>query len=299
MQPQFRFQPIAFSWVALHPDPKGVIQFMGGAFFGSFPTLFYRYFLRQIYEAGYTIVALPFRFTFRHWSVAIALLEEQRVLRSALIDIAKRSGYAYEVYERSESYSWIGHSVGCKYIALLELLSDNSWQENTIACFESGRAKQTLQQINESPVDGGICGQRSLLMAPDISDTDSAIPKPIARIVDALGLGVQPNRRQTLCLIEQSHLFNLTAMISFHQDSIAGNIQAQDETKSDVVWLVRHLSDRDLPFVELPGKHLEPIGIRIGNSIVDLNPLDKFIVPLSRRKLESTVLMLLEKLKQR
>jgi len=52
MQSSFRFQPLLFSWVALHPKPKGVIQFVGGAFFGSFPTLFYRYFLSQLFEAG-------------------------------------------------------------------------------------------------------------------------------------------------------------------------------------------------------------------------------------------------------
>ena len=31
-----KFQPIAHSWVALHPEPKGIIQFIGGAFFGRF-----------------------------------------------------------------------------------------------------------------------------------------------------------------------------------------------------------------------------------------------------------------------
>ena len=52
MPSHLHFQPISFSWVALHPQPKGVIQFMGGAFFGSFPTVFYRYFLGQLFESG-------------------------------------------------------------------------------------------------------------------------------------------------------------------------------------------------------------------------------------------------------
>jgi hypothetical protein len=45
METKIRFQPLSFSWVAIHPNPKGVVQFIGGAFFGTFPTVFYRYFL--------------------------------------------------------------------------------------------------------------------------------------------------------------------------------------------------------------------------------------------------------------
>jgi hypothetical protein len=41
MSNSFKFQPVSFSWVAVHPQPKGVVQFIGGTFFGSLPTLFY------------------------------------------------------------------------------------------------------------------------------------------------------------------------------------------------------------------------------------------------------------------
>ena len=45
---------------------------------------------------------------------------------------------------------------------------------------------------------------------------------------------------------------------------------------------------------EIIGKHLEPVGIKVGNYIVDLNPLDKFIQPISGRCLEQIALHLLE-----
>lgn len=297
---RFHFQPISFSWVALHPDPKGVIFFIGGAFFGTFPTLFYRYLLQSIFESGYTIVALPFRFTFQHWLVATGLLQEQRQLRPVLIEMAHRAGYCTDVYRDAKNYFWIGHSLGCKYVALLELLSDDQWQENSRACLKPKQATQTIKQVSGVlPTRTGILDQPSILMAPDISDTDSAIPKPLAKLVNALGLGVNPSRRQTQCLIENSRLFNLTALISFDHDTIAGRLQDQDETKSDVRWLLNHLSDRNPPQAELSGKHLEPVGVRVGQWIVDLNPLDKFVAPLSRRHVEATVLMFLEKLAQR
>ena len=73
-----KFQPVAHSWVALHPEPKGVIQFIGGAFFGTFfPMFFYRSLLRGVFEDGYTIVVLPFNFTFDHYAEAGFLIKEQ------------------------------------------------------------------------------------------------------------------------------------------------------------------------------------------------------------------------------
>ena len=301
MQPSFRFQPLSFSWVALHPQPKGVIQFVGGAFFGSFPTLFYRYFLSQLFEAGYTIVALPFRFTFRHWSVALSLLDEQQRLQPEIITLAARSGYETDVYRHPENYTWIGHSLGCKYIALLELLSGDQWQANLQACIPPGQAQVQRQQISDRLGNrSAIRNQRSLLLAPDISDTESAIPvKSLAKLLDRLGLGVLPDRQQTLCLIDRSRLFNLTGLISFDRDTIAGSVNDQDEATSDVLWLVKHLKRQHLIQTELAGKHLEPIGVRIGQWLVDLNPLDKFIKPLWLRDLEPVTLGILKTLEER
>ncbi|HEY9861594.1 MAG TPA: DUF1350 family protein, partial [Candidatus Obscuribacterales bacterium] len=104
MQPEFKFQPVSFSWVALHPEPKGVVQFIGGAFFGTFPTVFYRYFLRKIFEQGYTIVALPFRFSFHHWSIAASLFAEQSRLRTELTTLAQHSGYQHRIYQDNSCY---------------------------------------------------------------------------------------------------------------------------------------------------------------------------------------------------
>lgn len=79
LQTLLRFQLVSSSWVALHPHPKGIIQFVGGAFFGSFPTFYYRQFLSQLWAGGYSLIAFPFQFTFRHWPVAWKLLQEQAI----------------------------------------------------------------------------------------------------------------------------------------------------------------------------------------------------------------------------
>jgi hypothetical protein len=169
----FRFQPLSFSWVALHPQPKGIVQFIGGAFFGTFPTVFYRYFLRRLFESGYTIFALPFRFSSRHLPIAVSLLQEQENLRQAVIELAKREGFDYEIYQQKSNYFWVGHSLGCKYIALLEFLSDPQYQKIINSCVsENKSASQNLDKDHISIKD-----QPSLLLAPDISNTESAITR--------------------------------------------------------------------------------------------------------------------------
>lgn len=302
MPPVFRFTPVSFSWVAIHPEPKGVIQFIGGAFFGTFPTVFYRYFLRTLFDEGYTIVALPFRFSFRHWDIAIGLLKEQEVLRKELSTIAGNS-----FYQKKANYFWLGHSLGCKYIALLEFLSGEQWKQIIESCTE----KQAYQQVEAILDSAGlesasILSQPSLLVAPDISNTESAIPiEAIAHFLDRVGLGVLPTRKQTQCFIERSQLFNLTALISFDKDTIAGSVMDRDKSQqiqenSDVLWLFQQLKTRKFPIlhIELEGKHLEPLGVKIGKYIVDLNPLDKFIELLSGRLLERYAAKFLVQLRQ-
>jgi hypothetical protein len=133
-----------------------------------------------------------------------------------------------------------------------------------------------------------------LLLAPDISNTESAIPiRAVARWLDKLKLGVLPTREQTQCYVASSSLFNLMALISFEKDTVAGNLGDKDRSEeiqknSDVLWFFRQLQNRQAPLLcqELPGKHLEPVGVQVGPYVVDLNPLDKFIEPIAQRWLE-------------
>lgn len=302
MPPVFRFIPKSFSWVAIHPEPKGVIQFIGGAFFGTFPTVFYRYFLQNLFDEGYTIIALPFRFSFRHWPIAIGLLKEQEALRKELSSITGNN-----LYHDKANYFWLGHSLGCKYIALLEFLSSQNWRQIIESCVGKQAYKQIEALLDAAHLeDGTILDQPSLLVAPDISNTESAIPVPnIARFLDRVGLGVLPTREQTQCFVERSSLFNLTALISFEQDAIAGSVKDEFKSKeiqknSDVLWLFQQLKNKNFPVanVELQGKHLEPIGVKVGKYVADLNPFDKFIELISGRLLERYSIQLLAQLRK-
>jgi Protein of unknown function (DUF1350) len=308
MPPVFRFSPVSFSWVAIHPQPKGVIQFIGGAFFGTFPTVFYRYFLQTLFEAGYTIVALPFRFSFQHWSISIDLLKEQEILRPELAKIATRLEYESDIYQQKSNYYWLGHSLGCKYIALLEFLSGQEWQQVANPCIGSEIDRQIETIVTNAGIENAsILNQPSLLVAPDISNTESAIPIPaIASFLDRIGWGVKPSRAQTQCFIERSRLFNLTALISFDKDTLAGSEtdrfkSAKVRQNSDVLWTIDQLKQRKFPILnqELSGKHLAPLGVRIGEYLIDLNPFDKFIEQLKSRQLEQCAIQFLDELAKR
>ena len=310
-EPKFKFMPLSFSWVAIHPKPKGVIQFIGGALFGSFPTVFYNYFFKKLYAAGYTIIAFPFRFTFDHWSVSLQLLREHYVLRQAIIKQVINLGYDPEVYLKDANYRWVGHSLGCKYILLLELLSgfesynanDLTWSEiwqkikpnlphdNDEQVLKVDRQlekfKDRVENIYdewlkirkniEALVGHGVDltglflrNEPNLLVAPDISDTDSAIPiEAVARLVDRLRRGVQPTKKQTQLLIENSCLFSLTSILAFEKDLIAGNLQNLTGD-SDVAWLVSNLQPRLKGVEELNfAYHLEPHGYQVAQYVFD------------------------------
>lgn len=312
MNKVFKFRTISHSWVAIHPNPKGVVQFIGGAFFGTFPTVFYRYLLKILFEEGYTIVALPFRFSFRHWPIAISLLREQGILAEEISQVANNLNYQVDIYKDRKKYYWIGHSLGCKYITLLEFFSSDQWSKILQESVQD--SKNQFQQIEYSIQDipvkqRSIKGQPSLLIAPDISDTQSAIPQPlafIARFLDRIGLGVLPTRKQTQCFVEKSLLFNLTALISFDKDTIAGskndyNKDIETQKNSDVLWLRGQLKDRKFPILheELPGKHLEPMGIQVGNYIFKNFRLHKLTKFITDRELEAIAISFLNELKQR
>jgi len=266
----FKFYPLSFSWVAPHPQPKGVMQFIGGAFFGSFPTVFYRYLLEQLYLDGYTIIALPFRFTFNHWSVASSLLREQQTLRPLLEQLAAQLGYESTVYRQSSRYSWVGHSLGCKYIALLELLAGDPDETFQLIETYGKRPQAQTQAIQQSlqNVSITIRDQPSLLLAPDIGDTADAIKLPfLPALLDHFGWGVLPTKKGTFDFIQHSSLFHLTAMLSFRDDHIAGSETLPPGIDNTVRTLLESLKSK-LLHQEIEGAHLRPLGLALGRFVV-------------------------------
>ncbi|NEQ46584.1 MAG: DUF1350 domain-containing protein [Leptolyngbya sp. SIOISBB] len=267
---KFRFRPLQFNWVAIHPRPKGVIYFIGGAGFGSFPTLFYRYILRRLFQEGYTIVALPFRFTFNHWSVAVQMVQDQEQFLAAIHQEATSLNYSenLDIYIstepdqlRSGNYFWLGHSLGCKYIALLEILSDSEKtriDRAISACIKDKRQVEKLgRDLEKVDLEKlSLCNQPSILMAPIITGVEGAIPiRALAHLVKKF-VDVNPNETDTKCMIRSSKLFHYTGMVGFREDKE----QAKAET---INFLLEALPKEPFPpiYEQLNGGHLAPLNL--------------------------------------
>lgn len=245
-----RFQPLHFGWVALPPQPKAVVVFIGGAFFGTYPTFFYRGFLRVLYDLGYAVVALPFRFTFRHWDIAISLsiylAELKKEVNALLASTDSNGGLQEQNTETRLPYLWVAHSLGCKYVALLELLSENEDMSSMLAIKEaftevdSRQLKDLVAKLALIEVDQlSLLNQPQLLVDPVIASLDAAIPwKPLEKIFAPL-LKVIPSRETTFRLIEKSKLFSLTKIFSLHS-----------KTAQDTISRLRQV-DRKPPFLPL------------------------------------------------
>lgn len=257
MDAKFNLKPIGFSWVSIHPNPIGVVQVIGGIFFGSFPSIFYRHLLRQLFDAGYTVIATPYQFTSNHWKVAIKLVKKRIRVVAAIKKRAEKLGYDFSIYNedpksRKANYFWVGHSVGCKYIALLELLADletRGFSKSLGKCVGENQFKQIQSSLGKTDLaDISIKNQPSVLLAPAITGIESAVPiRFLADLIKRIGLDVKPNVEETHCLIHNSNLFNLEGIVSYKEDNIA---------RDTILWLKDNI--RPAVFSVLSGGHLAP-----------------------------------------
>lgn len=276
--------------IAFHPEPKGIIQFIGAFVFGSFPECSYKYLFQYLYNQGYSLIVycFPFEpFNFKHWPIAINLLIDSYKVRAEIIQrLHEKSPDQLDFYTRDSNYFWLGHSLGCKYILLLEILSDNDCERRNAVlqrCFKDRcqsedeeseslnmgikHVESTKKRVSEGiernierafHFNNFIRDQPSLLLAPEINNTVQIFNMSI-RPSSRLGF---PNRDETKCLVENGiELFNFMGMISFNLDSIA---------KDDVDFLKDRLQVRYFPHFlhkTFLGYHFEPQGMYIENLV--------------------------------
>ncbi|BAU62664.1 hypothetical protein STA3757_00140 [Stanieria sp. NIES-3757] len=210
MEFNFKFQPISFSWVAVHPRPLGIINFIGEVGFGAFPTIFYRHFLKGLYYQGYTIIARPIYSHWNCWTGAINLMNESLNynLFSGIFAEAKRLGYNSEIYLKNYNSKqlnnfWLGHGLGCQYLILLEIISNLNQEKYRIFLNEYLDKKQT-KAINEyfnliQDKQFSIINEPSIFISP--------------KIIGGCKTLNQLTEEEIYNLIKYSDLFNCLGMI--------------------------------------------------------------------------------------
>jgi len=90
-------------------EAKGVVHFLGGAFVGAGSQLTYRYLLERFADAGYVVVATPFRLSFEYLSVC----EKIEASYDAALEEAAARGYG------DLDCIAVGHSCGALLHALI------------------------------------------------------------------------------------------------------------------------------------------------------------------------------------
>ena len=284
------FRPIKFDWVAIHPAPIGIIQFIGGAFFGAFPTIFYRSLLKCLFSLGYTIIAKPYKFTFNHWSVVMDLLDSQLNLFQMIQFEAEKLEYrGIELYQKyidaiinpkivldKGTYFWLGHSLGCKYIALLELLSILESVNPAEAKLRAKIRAAADKYVNFNAYKtASLTNQSMILLAPVLADLKNAIPVPFLAQLFSPILKVVPSERETQELIFDASSRNARR---FHYIVDITGFRGDIRAKETIQWLETFQSlyfggfnpRRSVQYAPL-GAHLSPMGIRdIDDGIIDV-----------------------------
>jgi len=104
------------AWVAharTARKPRAVVHFLGGAFAGAAPQVAYHLSIELLAEAGFTVVATPYRLTFKHLDCAQRMAADF----AAAVEELRRGGRSYLVPAAAPVVG-VGHSNG----ALLHLL---------------------------------------------------------------------------------------------------------------------------------------------------------------------------------
>ncbi|AFY68867.1 protein of unknown function DUF1350 [Thalassoporum mexicanum PCC 7367] len=128
------------NWVLTPPKPKGVIHFLGGAFFAAAPHIAYRRLLEKLASYGYVIVATPFaNNTFDHGQIAAETYKTFQKARSKLfLDY-------FPVYG-------LGHSMGCKVHLLLNCYYNCDRTGNMFIAYNNYSAKRSVPFFKELAV---------------------------------------------------------------------------------------------------------------------------------------------------
>lgn len=171
----------------------------------------------------------PFGFRFITGLCALSFLENQHYILREIEEEAIKQGFDPTLYTEVRETAniekkpfqeyWVGHSLGCKYIGLLELLTDFEIFDRKDAlcqCVGHPQAQYIDTLIDKSSLETiSLYNQPSILLDPVISDLDNAVPIRALQRLFSRVVKVLPSRKETFYLVNRERLFSLTSIISF------------------------------------------------------------------------------------
>ena len=155
------WKQIEENWVMTPAKPKGVIHFLGGAFFAAAPHVAYGRVLEQLAQNNYAIVATPFlNNTFDHRQIARDVNTSFRKARSKLfLDYFPVFG--------------MGHSMGCKIHLLINSLYKPTRAGNIYIAYNNYSADRSIPFFKE--LAGTIPEMSSMEFTPTPKETEQLV----------------------------------------------------------------------------------------------------------------------------
>lgn len=221
------------TWFLLPSQPRAVVHFLGGAFVGVAPQLFYNRLLEELARMGMAIIATPYSTDIDHAQLALTAVQS---LRSSL---------HRKALEHLPVFG-LGHSLGCK-LQILSCLTDPS--------VGAQRQGNILLAYSNAGLDQALPLLRLLFQTwPQQQVTDlwrmwmgSSSP-PMNLWVE-----FEPSPTETNRLIEEQYPVRNNLLLEFRQDDI-----------DDIPLLYQQLCRRFPGHTEwqhLEGDHLTPLGL--------------------------------------
>ena len=220
------WQQVENNFVLTPTQPKGVIHFLGGAFFAAAPHISYSRTLETLAQAGYVIVATPFvNSTFDHRQIAMDVHKSFKRTRSKLfLDYFPLFG--------------MGHSMGCKIHLLINSLYPSERTGNIFIAYNNYGAKQSIPLFKEF---AGTIPEMSIM---------EFTPSPL----------------ETMELINQSYEVENNLLVKFVDDDIdeiavlATQLQRKFNSKVKVQTLPgTHLTSMGIDLKWQAGKSFTPV----------------------------------------
>lgn len=281
------------------PTPAGVIHFLGGAFVGAAPHLTYRYLLESLSDAGYVVVATPYRLDFDYVRSCDSILSK---FDAIAVELAAEYGPVPVI--------GLGHSCGALLQVLItSLFPDAPRAANILISFNNRPAQQSIPGLDEfigpfselvmtegeqgTNIRSSISGLRTLLESSLKSYADSQLSPaflgkevlPILRqgieIVDQIppllseiASGVReflPTPVDTKEVCRRMYRARRTLLIKFDNDDLDESIQIEKVLReaNTIMRMKRPMVEMEVELKILTGSHITPL-----TADIILNPPD-------------------------
>jgi len=243
------WQTDGHTWFLLPAQPRAVIHFLGGAFVGAAPQVFYSRLLEELARMGMAIVATPYSTDIDHAQLALNAAQSlHRSLQSK--DLLRLPLFG------------LGHSLGCKLqiLSCLAVPSLGSQRRGNIFLAYSNagleRALPMLQALAQAWPQQQLSDLWRMWMG-------SSSP-PVN-----LWLEFEPSPAETNRLIEEQYPVSNNLLVEFRHDDI-----------DDIPLLYQQLCRKYRSYTEwqhLEGDHLTPLGFSYPFPVGEaFSPIDAF-----------------------